>query len=370
MVGEIDFSQLKVPDIGKTFTDALERGQKRKALAAYAQNPDDPQALNALIAIDPEIGFKAAEHQRKMADYQREGDTRNALADYVSGQFIGGQSRNALASQPVEQAPFRAAADGGALGTHASGNAVAGIGGPVTGAIGASRPTATATPGQPAPTPPGGQPAPPDLSFLCQPQSASDHKFMRLIRLDPKAALQIDSSLRDNMVKRLNQEHQFMDFAASALAGVTDEPSYQAAVAEADRRMPEANVRAHVPANYPGPQAIEELRMRSLGTKEQIGALLQASNVSADNARADRNTDSLIATREGQLAETRRYHNQSDGTRRRGQDITATTSRRGQDMRGSGGRTALPTVSSPAEAMKLRSGTKFRTPDGTVRVRP
>lgn len=361
-----------MPDIGKQFMDGLDAGMRRKALRDFAKNPSDPGALNALIAVNPEVGFKAAEHQRRMADYQREGDTRNALADYVSGQFGGGQSRNALAPKPVEQVPFRAAPMSGPVGAPGGGNAPAGVGGPVTGLIGASRPPATATPGQAAPTQPAGQPAQPDLSFLGHPQSASDHKFMRLLRLDPKAALQIDSSLRDNMVKRLNQEHQFMDFSASALAGVTDEPSYQAAVAEADRRMPEANVRAHVPPNYPGPQAIEDLRMRSLSTKEQIASLLAASNVAADNARADRNTDSLIVTREGQLAETRRYHNQSDGTRRRGQDVTATTSRRGQDMRGSGrgGRAAMPTVSSPEQAMKLPSGTRFRTPDGTVRVRP
>ena len=363
MVGEIDFSQLKVPDIGKSFMDAYQAGAKRKALDAYAHNPEDPNALNALIAMDPEVGFKAAEHQRRMAEYQRTADTRNALADYVSEQYPPAQ-RNALAS-PVQAGPVQSGQ--GPVSGPAPMQAPKGMPAPTPdqaqGATGQPRISAA---GQP----PHGQQSQPDLSFLGQPESASDHKFMRLLQIDPKAALQVDSAMRDNMVKRLGAEHQFMDFAASALAGVHDEASYQAAVAEADRRMPEANVRAHVPANYPGPQAIEELRMRSLGTKEQIGALLQASNVSADNARADRNTDSLIATREGQLAETRRYHKQSDGTRRRGQDITATTSRRGQDMRGSGGRTALPTVSSPAEAMKLRSGTKFRTPDGTVRVRP
>lgn len=348
----IDWSLLKVPDIAGTALKAFEEGKRKRALDAYAHNPSDPNALNALIAADPEVGFKAAEHQRRMADYQRESDTRNALADYVTDQYTPGRSRNALAAQPPAQ-PMLPASQPAA---------------PVITSEGASAPASQ--PGQVAPA--QANPAQPDLSFLGQPRTAMDHKFMRLVRLDPKAALQIDSSLRDNMVKRLNQEHQFMDFSASALAGVNDEVSYQAAIAEADRRMPEANVRAHVPANYPGPEAINDLRMRSLDAKEQIGALLSASNVAADNARADRNTDSLIATREGQMAETRRYHNQMDGTRRRGQDISATTTRRGQDMRGSGstGRARLPTVSTPDEAMKLAPGTKFRTPDGTVRVRP
>jgi hypothetical protein len=91
----------------------------------------------------------------------------------------------------------------------------------------------------------------------------------------------------------------------------------------------------------------------------------------ADNARADRNTDSMISTRQGRLSETRRYHDATTRTRQRGQDVSATTARRGQDIRGAGGgRAAIPTVATPADAMKLAPGTKFRTPDGTIRVRP
>jgi len=351
MAGAIDFSLLRVPDIGKAFMDGLEKGRRRNALNAFAQDPANTQALNALIPADPEVGFKAAEHRMRMAQYQRNNDTRDAEADFLTSQYRR-PTQNALAPQPAPQPVSRGTTmpqSGGAPSAPSSMPPQAGTG--------------------IASHPPAQQP---DLSFLGQPQSSADHKFMRLIRLDPKRALQIDSSLRDNMVKRLDQEHQFMDFAASALAGVHDEASYQAAVEEADSRMPEANVRAHVPPNYPGPEAIDQLRMRSLSAKEQIGGLLSASNVAADNARADRNTDNLIATRNARVAEDRRYHDMADGTRRRGQDINASTSRRGQDLRGSGpgGRASMPTVSSPEEAAKLAPGTKFRTPDGTIRVRP
>lgn len=41
-----------------------------------------------------------------------------------------------------------------------------------------------------------------------------------------------------------------------------------------------------------------------------------------------------------------------------------------RDTHSGGGRAAMPTVSSPEEAMKLPPGTKFKTPDGQVRVRP
>ncbi|MES2493995.1 MAG: hypothetical protein V4579_12050 [Pseudomonadota bacterium] len=111
--------------------------------------------------------------------------------------------------------------------------------------------------------------------------------------------------------------------------------------------------------------------MRVLSSKDQIAAFLQRDDTQADNARADLNTDSLIADRQARRDETRRHNQVSDNTRRRGQDISAT--RRGPDRRGSGrsaGQSSMPTVSSPAEAMKLTPGTKFRTPDGTIRVRP
>ena len=44
------------------------------------------------------------------------------------------------------------------------------------------------------------------------------------------------------------------------------------------------------------------------------------SNVSADNTRQDRNTDSMIEDRRTRQAETRRHHDQTDRTRRRAQD--------------------------------------------------
>lgn len=43
-------------------------------------------------------------------------------------------------------------------------------------------------------------------------------------------------------------------------------------------------------------------------------------NLNTDNARADRNTDSIIGDRAARRGETKRYHDQSDTTRRRGQD--------------------------------------------------
>ena len=83
-------------------------------------------------------------------------------------------------------------------------------------------------------------------------------------------------------------------------------------------------------------------------------------NVDADNDRADRNTDSMIGDRAARRGETKRYHDQSDKTRRR-QDKPRT------------GRTAAPDgpikVKTKEEAMALAPGTKYRAPDGLVRTR-
>lgn len=68
---------------------------------------------------------------------------------------------------------------------------------------------------------------------------------------------------------------------------------------------------------------------------------IHEENVDADNARADRNTDSVISDRTARRGETKRYHDQSDTTRRRGQD-------RPRAGRASGGRSsARPTATGP-----------------------
>lgn len=59
------------PNIGETFLNGFNRGQaiaKEKrvtnALSQFATNPDDPQAVNALIAADPRLGLQARQQQQ------------------------------------------------------------------------------------------------------------------------------------------------------------------------------------------------------------------------------------------------------------------------------------------------------------------
>lgn len=80
--------------------------------------------------------------------------------------------------------------------------------------------------------------------------------------------------------------------------------------------------------------------MKALDAKQQFAAMhaerkleWDQTDDELDNARADRNTDSLITDRSGRRAETQRYHGEREAKTRRGQDMRDGTTRRGQDVR-------------------------------------
>lgn len=74
---------LNRPDAGQMFQHGMEQGQKRRqeqetrnALASFAQNPDDPRAVNALMAVDPRMGLQVRQHQSDTQRQKREEDER------------------------------------------------------------------------------------------------------------------------------------------------------------------------------------------------------------------------------------------------------------------------------------------------------
>lgn len=188
--------------------------------------------------------------------------------------------------------------------------------------------------------------------------------FMRYAGIRPQQAMQIVNAIKtaDEIgLKRMETKNVAMGAAALSMSQIplAQRPQYLR-----DVLMPYLSE-----AGWTEP----EIAGRLLTDKALAGYQNQAMTMhqALEAERASRNTDSLIEDRQAQREETRRWHDMYDTTRRRGQDVTARTTRRGQDMRGSGGgRAKLPTVSSPEEAAKLPPGTKFRTPDGTIRVRP
>ncbi|WP_070152606.1 hypothetical protein [Sphingobium phenoxybenzoativorans] len=85
----------------------------------------------------------------------------------------------------------------------------------------------------------------------------------------------------------------------------------------------------------------------------------------ADNARADRNTASIIADRDGRRGLIARGQDIASRDRRRGQDISSTRPKGGK---GAGTAPVIHDVKTPAEARALPKGAYFRIPGGGVKV--
>lgn len=329
-------------EMGRRAREARQEQELRDAYAAFAADPMDRNALQQVMARDPRMGVQ-------LADYQERQQFRSALADYMS-------------------TPGASALMG--AGTASSGNALAQVANPSPESVqrdGGFAPLAPATPPQ------GQGLGNADLSILGRPQSAQDASFLRMVRSDPVKAMEIQSTLRDNFVERLRAEHDVYGIAVQELGRVQDDAGWQRALG---RIRPIADQfgmdLSNVPQAYPGEEAVAQLLETALPVKERLALLLQEANIEADNARADRNTDSLIETREGRLGEYQRANRAREANQRRGQDMSDARQRarlsRGSSRSGRGAGD-LPVVSSPADASRLAPGTQFRTPDGrTMRV--
>lgn len=335
--------------VGQTVMTAFEKGQAvgdkmalRGALADFTANPDDRNALAEVMRRDPTMGMKLAEYQEKR-------EYRGALADYVAGNpLLGGSPRKTPPALP--QSNRTMAPDGDALAMPALA--------PVPLGAGAQPQPQAAAPG-------------PDLAFLGEPQDGRDKAFLRMLQSDPIKALKIQSTLRENFIGRLEAERDFYGHAIDTVSQTADEPSWQAAM---QRLAPMAeaigaDLFAHVPKTYPGPEGVKALMEKALPVKERLDYFMREANIDADNERADRNTDSVIENREERLEETKRVNTGRLTNQRRGQDVASRDRKRGQDLRGSS-RQNIVTVKTPEEARALPSGTKFRTPEGKVKVRP
>jgi hypothetical protein len=352
--------------LGDRWRKGRDQAEVRKATAGFAANPDDPKALNALIAASPELGFKAAEYMREQAKARREQDFGDAFAEYA-----GGGGRPVPAGAIAHPATTR----GTPIIPAPSPSPAAGMPGQATPSNGLN---ALMPPAAPQGASPSSDQAPqlPDsfqegavFSALGKPQSREDVAFFRMLRADPKRALEIESKMRDRFLDRIKSEHDAFGYAVAHMAGVNDPGTYQQRRAEIIQRFTPLgmDIASALPEQFPGEDGLWDLRLRGLDLKDQLAALLNRDNVEADNDRADRNTDSVIADREARR-----------GIQRRGQDIRSADARRGQDVRasntrgggsGRGGPAHVVSVRTPQEAMKLAPGTMFRTPDGRVKVR-
>jgi len=154
----------------------------------------------------------------------------------------------------------------------------------------------------------GDTPMPANIARAAQSPNmeARNRAFTEMAKIDPMAAMKIDSEMRDAMLDRLEDADKAYRLAVARLPRVTDEASYQQTLSEVEGLLTPLgmNIRDTVPANYPGPEGIRQLHMQALDAQQQLAAMdrrfsaeARANDIDADNARQDRNTDSIIADR-------------------------------------------------------------------------
>lgn len=297
------------------------QAQKRSlqnALSALSANPNDPEAMRVVQSISPRTAMALEDAAYQRQERQREGEFRNALTDLLLGR--GGE-------------------------TAANGMM------------------------------PTGAPAPSPGAAAAQPSA-----FRRAAMADPEKAI----SAQTDLAKMSNEQLKaFMDLNTAAfqmLGGVRDQATYEAGLARIQQMFGQFGLDLsglNLPAEY-SPEVVRELQMVAMNTKDQLGALRAERRLDwdieddqIDNTRADRNTDSMISTRQGQLANTRRGQDLTDARTRRGQDVASRDRRRGQDMssrdrrdsasfqgRGGRGRGNAARIVNPqtGEAMVLQNG--------------
>lgn len=359
---------------------------RREAMAAYMRDPKDSAAFDTLVGIDPSVAYQLRDQLeargQRLRDGQRSADFADAAGQYALAQIRPGGGANALLrGAPMPQSVAVPAgrltpAGGGqnalaALPAPAPApapdapalNALLSVGGNPNGGL-------VATPQQQAETArldaqfpqtramvPGDAQGPVPMGDAA-PMSAEDAAFMRMVKIDPMRAMEMRGAARERVMDNLRQQDELYAMAVQQLANVRDDASYQQLIGVLAERFAPLGVdlRTLVPPTYPGPDGIRALLGRAMTARDQIAAMdrqdrLQAdiADDQADNARADRNVDSQIATRgqRASIADRREARIAAGGGRGGG-------GRRNRRSRGASGPTAVNPQT--GERLILRNG--------------
>lgn len=203
---------------------------------------------------------------------------------------------------------------------------------------------------------------PPEIQRMANSPNMDDRNaaFMEMARIDPKRAFQIQSDARDASLERLKGGQEALRIAASRLASTNDDNSYRAVLADLDTQlMPLGiDISKTVPPTHPGPEGIRKLQMQAMKEAEQLAALdrearteANIANIEADNERADRNTDSLIADRGARTGIAR---DRAETSAERERRLAAGGGRGGRS--GGGGSPKIAVNPKTGERLELRGG--------------
>ena len=407
---QINWGILQHVDVGGAFLQGVEQGRARrvddltgKALSALMRDPNaGGEELGVLARIAPKNALALADFQQQQQKQAREAQFREAQGRYVSTFSPGNGAVGAL--QP-RRGPMVGVDGMGRI----TGSKVGADGGPPismappppsnwqdtvgSGALAALGVPATTAPASPTASPatniasvdpnsvvdpyaargigaesgvtgqhaPGETPMPAEIARAAQSPNmeARNRAFMEMAKIDPLAAMKIDSEMRDQALNQLEDADKAYRLAIARLPRVNDEASYQAVLNEVDALLAPfgQNIRDSVPPNYPGPDGIRQLLMLALDSQQQLDAMdrrfsaeARVADMQADNARQDRNTDNMIANRD---ARTGIAQSRAATADRRESRIAA-----GGGKRGGRGSSSAPTAVNPqtGERVVLKGG--------------
>ena len=166
---------------------------------------------------------------------------------------------------------------------------------------------------------------------------ASPEKFTQFGKQDADWSRSEVNLSRDKLKSAM--EHN--EAVGQLIGASVDQPTYTAALDRAEEMGIDTS---KLPKQYV-PGFVDNLRRQNLSIRDQLGEMWKQrrfdqtqENIDEDNARADRNTDSMISDRNSRRGLTARGQDMASSDRRRGQDMTDKRERGSYSYSHGGGR--------------------------------
>lgn len=293
----------QMPDAGNAFLQGFQNGRAMRrqrdednALSVFAQNPSDPGAVNALLAVNPQLGLR-------LGEYQRDSERRNVMGRLFNAPAAAPEATDQLVDP--QRLPPRT--DGLTLNQEALRELYR---------------------------------IDPESALQVQ-KSVFDADRAQFDAMRKNSDVIASAAFRLRQVPVEQRPAEFQAIAPMlAQMGVSAEQLGQVDLSDAglDRYMVVG-------------RAFKDILSDERADRRVDGYL---DNLESDNERADRNTASLIADRAARRGLTARGQDIASADRRRGQDMTDKRVREtGGGRRGRGGQQQAPTATDPKTGKKV-----------------
>lgn len=294
--------------LGKGLKDQREEDS---ALSSLATDPSDNNALAKLMRVNPALEARMEDRNIRREDRSREDSARSALSGFIEHSLP--MPEGVTGTAPTAAAQPSADAPAGSMGPHSS-----------------------------------------------LPMSDAWHSY---VKSDPEGAMKFlltRAKLGKDQAAALGGQ---FDVMARLAQSAKDEPSYQAALAQAREQGFDTS---HLPPHY-DPAVVDTIMRQALSAKEHLTLEHNIADDNVDNAETERHhkADESNAQRGQDLSSIDRERGQdlSGVDRRRGQDLSHVDRVRGQDKRGKkgggGGGGGRPTI-----IVNPKTGAKMKLVNG------